>query len=538
MPFFRIFLLGLLAAFLAACDSGPYEEITPPSPFHGIHGLAFDDDDNLLAGSVLGRTIYNVHPSRGYSDVYIGAPEGMADDIAVAEDGTIAWTAYLEGKIYAREPGGEIKMLAEGLPGANSLDFHPSGKLYATQVFLADALYEIDREGKEKPRLIRRNLGGLNGFEFGDDGLLYGPLWFKKQVISMDVENPRRLKVIARDFGIPAAVNIGPNGALWVVDTERGEVVRVDRTSGEKSVIARVKPAIDNLAFNEDGELFISNMADNAIIEIDIETGEADTIISGVLAAAADIAITPEGSEIYVADVFSLRKVDTETGEVSEIARVFDGSELEYPINVAVGSEHVAVTSSTGNSVHVFDRATGRGLAVQHEFNRPHGIVILPDGDILVAEHGRNAILRLSGRNWAERRVFSTRLDGPASIALSAGGESIYVTENNAGRVTRINLQTRRRALAAEGLDRPEGIAVMGDGTLIVAEVGKKRLVVISEDGSITPLAEDLPIGLGNDGVPIEGVDRIVLPTGVAVDADGQVYFSSDIDVALYRLNE
>ena len=62
------------------------------------------------------------------------------------------------------------------------------GRLYATQVFLGDALYEIDVDGAKPPRKIMEKMGGLNGFEFGPDDMLYGPLWFKGQIAKVDVD--------------------------------------------------------------------------------------------------------------------------------------------------------------------------------------------------------------------------------------------------------------------------------------------------------------------------------------------------------------
>jgi hypothetical protein len=50
-------------------------------------------------------------------------------------------------------------------------------------VFIGDALWEIDIAGAKAPRLIAKDMGGFNGFEVGPDGMLYGPLWFKHQVV-------------------------------------------------------------------------------------------------------------------------------------------------------------------------------------------------------------------------------------------------------------------------------------------------------------------------------------------------------------------
>src|ERR1043166_8155528 len=47
--------------------------------FHGVHGLAFNKDDQLFAGSVIGQTIYRVQIDSGEVDRFIGGPVGMAD---------------------------------------------------------------------------------------------------------------------------------------------------------------------------------------------------------------------------------------------------------------------------------------------------------------------------------------------------------------------------------------------------------------------------------------------------------------------------
>src|SRR6187399_1010378 len=71
--------------------------LVPGSWFHGVHGLAFNKDDQLFAGSVLGQAIYRVQVDSGEVDRLVEPPIGMADDIAFAEDGTMAWTAFLLG---------------------------------------------------------------------------------------------------------------------------------------------------------------------------------------------------------------------------------------------------------------------------------------------------------------------------------------------------------------------------------------------------------------------------------------------------------
>jgi hypothetical protein len=136
----------------------------------------------------------------------------------------------------------------QGPGGLNSLDFdRRNGKLYASQVFLGDALWEIDVAGTKPPRLIAKDLGGLNGFEVGPDGMIYGPLWFKNSVVKVDPANGA-ITVINNQFKTPAAANLDGKGNLWVVDTATGELSKVELASGRKTVVAKLRTSLDNLA--------------------------------------------------------------------------------------------------------------------------------------------------------------------------------------------------------------------------------------------------------------------------------------------------
>src|SRR4029450_13060951 len=96
------------AASAPAAPAKEYDQqfLVAGSWFHGVHGLAFNKDDQLFAGSVVGQTIYRVQVDSGEVDRVIDTPMGIADDLAFGDDGTMAWTAFLVGKVYIRRPGG------------------------------------------------------------------------------------------------------------------------------------------------------------------------------------------------------------------------------------------------------------------------------------------------------------------------------------------------------------------------------------------------------------------------------------------------
>ena len=530
-------VMAAAALLLSACAISPTsptgwaapEAVVAPSSFSGVHGLAVDQQGRLLAGSVLGNAIWTVDRQTGAASILIGGPEGQADDIAIGPKGEMAWTNYLQGSIRYREnDNAPMKVLASGLPGLNSLDFdRRNGKLYATQVFLGDALYEIDTAGIQPPRLIAKDLGGLNGFEVGPDGMIYGPLWFKRSVVRVDPANGA-VSVISASFDTPAAANLDGKGNVWVVDTANGELAKVALDSGVKTVVATLATALDNLAIAPDGTVYVSNMADNSIQAINPDDGTVRTLTRGKVAVPSGIKI--DGNTMWLADVFAYRKVDLSSGEVTDLKRM-QSSDLDYPFALGLSSKRVALASWFTGTVQLIDRASGKTEIMLHGFKAPYDALPLEDGGLLVAEIATGSITLASGPSFDDRKVVATGLAGPVQMVLGPDGQ-LYVSEA-AGNVQRINLKDGSKMAVASGLALPEGLAFTPWGTLVVAETAARRLTEIDlATGQRRSVAEQLPIGLaGGPGMPPPYV-----ATGVAVAADGAVYFSADRNNGIYRI--
>ncbi|MET3374447.1 streptogramin lyase [Variovorax boronicumulans] len=538
----RAAALTAALALLAACSSlspppkrpaawAAPEVLVAPSAFAGVHGLAIDAKGRLLAGSVLGNTLWEVDRQTGAAKVLIDAPEGQADDIAVGPKGELAWTNYLMGMLRYREnDSAPLRVLAKDLPGLNSLDFdRRNGKLYASQVFLGDALWEIDREGKQPPRLIKKDMGGFNGFEVGPDSLLYGPLWFKGQVVKIDPANGA-LTVIADGFKIPAAANLDGKGNLWVVDARSGELVKVDLATGRKTVAKQLRPSLDNLAIAPDGTIYVSNMANNEVQAFNPATGELRTLTSGKVAVPAGLKI--DGNDLWVADVFGFRQVDVRTGEVRDVFRMQRDPELDYPFAVGLSPKLFALTSWFTGSVQLVDRQTLKTVETIHGLKAPFDALPMPDGSVIYAELATGSITRASGPKFAEKSVLASGLNGPVQLVVGQDG-ALYVTEA-AGKLLRIPLDASAPLrTVADGLALPEGLAQTPWGSFIVAESAARRLVEIDPaTGTRRTVAENLPIGLAAG----PGLPPPYVVTGVAVGRDGTVYVAADRNNSIYRI--
>lgn len=532
--------LGLLVISLglAACTAIPPsrpaawaapEVLVAPSAFHGVHGLAVDAKGRLLAGTVVGSSMWEVDRTTGATKVFIAAPEGEADDIAIGPKGEMAWTSYLQGIVRYREnDAAPIRILAKDLPGINSLAFdQKNSKLYASQVFLGDAMHEIDVTGIKPPRLIAKDIGGFNGFEVGPDGMIYGPIWFKGQVAKMNPADGA-ITVINSEFKIPAAANLDGKGNLWVVDTNTGELSKVELTTGKKTVMKQLKPAIDNLAIAPDGMVYVSNMADNSVQSYNPASGELRLLTGGQLSVPGGIKL--DGDTLWVADLFAFREVNVKSGAVKDVFRM-QSSDMEYPFAVGLSAKQFALTSWFTGSVQIIDRATRKTVTTIHGLKAPMDTLFLDDGSLVFAEIATGEVTRASGADFKERKVIAKGLAGPVQMMVGKDG-ALYVTEA-AGNLTRINLADGSKTVVADKLALPEGVAQTPWGTFIVAETAARRLVEIDPaNGSRRTVADNLPIGLeAGPGLPPPYV-----PTGVAVGSDGVIYMSADRNNAIYKI--
>lgn len=509
----------LLAAGVAEAQT--ITKITPGSHFHGVHGIRFAPNGELYAGSVIGQTLYAVNVDTGAVRVVEGPPQGMADDIAFGPGGQVVWTGISQGTVYTRRSGGPVEVLVRNMPGANSVAFSRDGKhLYLGQVFAGDGVWELDPAGKAAPRKIAGPVGGFNSFAVGPDGALYGPLWFKGQIARIDPQTGD-VKVVAEGLQTPAAAKFGPKDELYAIDTKVGVLYRIDIATGAKTKVAQLKPSLDNMEFDKRGRLFISNMVDNGIEEVDLKTGRLRQVLKRTgLSNAADIAVLSEGGKdtLYIADSFAMRAVDGATGKITDIARSYS-DDIGNPQAVGAGGDRVFFVG--GPRIDVRDRAGRRIGLIENLGGAAADVAGLPNGDVLVLL-ANGDLIRASGD---ARTKVAGGLRTPVGLAVGAN-DTAFVVERDAGRVVRVDLTTGAITEAAGGFTKPRAVAVRPDGSLVVLDSGAKAVVEVAPGGKRTVLAKDLPLGY-----------IAAAPWGgLAVGATGAVYVAADGDNSIWRI--
>jgi sugar lactone lactonase YvrE len=545
------------AEVLASATAAPgYEivELVRGAALHGANGIYFGPDGNLYVAVVAGNEIVALDPSNGEIVARFGPDQGVLspDDLVFGPDGSMYWTDIMVGEVGRLAPDGTVTKQFVA-PGVNPITFDEEGRLFVALDFQGDGLLELDPELIDPPRpivvateAVPFPLGFLNGFDFGPDGRLYGPLFAVGIVISIDVDsctatsdpwNDCDLQVVATDFVVPAAAKFDPSGRLHVVD-QSGEVFRVDALTGAKTRIATLQPGLDNLAFDDSGNLFVSSADFGWVAQIE-GNGQARYLTRGGMIAPQGVAVLPgpdDRERPFVADLFRMYEVDGRSGQELAIYKghlvpVPGELTLTTPLTVSVDGDHLVVSSWFGSAVQVWDPHTD---TVLEHYGSPAPLnAIRFQDDLVVAD------LLLGGIVWASDHGMVLPMDGenvflPAGLATD--GERLWVGDWATGIVWQLTFDGREvvsTVPVASGLAQPEGLALDLDGSLLVVETGARQLSRVDlTSGAVSVVAEGLDVG-----VPaLEGLPPTWFFDGVAVGPSGAIYISESGRNVLTRI--
>ena len=479
----------------SAPESGalPLSVLATGAQISGANGMHFSPDGRLYIASVLGSELIVMDPDSGAILERLREGVDGPDDVAFNSRGDFYWTSILTGEVAGITVSGERITAARLTPGVNPLTFSDDDRLFVSQCFFDDKLYEVDPAGVNPPRLIADDLGpgcGLNGMDWGPDGRLYGPRWFQHQVVSFDVDTGDR-RIEATGIEVPAAVKFDSKGVLHVLDTGAGAVVRIE--NGQQTIVADLEPGLDNIAFDAKDHLFVSSFADGAVWRIEAD-GSALALAPAGMAHPGGVALLPgaQGTVVVVADLHALRGFRADNGaSVFAQRNVLGVGELGSSISVSADGDKVILASWTDNNVRVWDPVAQRTVERHDNLKLPVS-ALRYRGTLVVAEHAAGMVRSLPAGGSQASDVLAQGLTAPT--ALLTDGESLWVSDRTAGQVLRIAEQGRAitPVVIAEGLAAPEGLALWR-GRVLVREGESGRVLLL--DGADPRLLTTLGAG-------------------------------------------
>ena len=194
------------------------------------------------------------------------------------------------------------------------------------------------------------------------------------------------------------------------------------------------------------------------------------------------------------------------------------------------------------------------GLATEARFSGTSSLAADGAGNLYVADTGNNRIRRIDasgivttvagtgdlGFDGDEGPAILASFDSPSGLAVDAQG-NLYVSDTGNQRIRRVDTRGIVTTIAGIGeagfdgdgalastarLNAPTGLAFdAARGRLIVADSGNNIVRSLEADGTLRTVAGSGRPGLLGDRGPATDA-RLMLPTGVGVDVDGNLYIA------------
>jgi sugar lactone lactonase YvrE len=274
-------------------------------------------------------------------------------------------------------------------------------------------------------------------------------------------------------FKAPLGIAVEADGSLVVTDIDLRAVVRVDPTSGDRTIISDNTTGtgpnlkvVWGIAVEADGSLVVTDSglnALNATVRVDPVSGDRTIVSDNTTGSGPSFGQGPFG--IAVEANGSLVVTDQDLEAV------------------------VRVDPASGNRTIVSDASRGSGP----EFGAPTGIAVEANGGLVVVDNSLEAVVRVDPIS-GNRTIVSDASTGsgpsfeiPWDIAVEADG-SLVVADRILKAVVRVDPVTGGRTIVSDNStgsgpgfggtwDRPDGIAVEADGSLVVTVPGLEAVL-------------------------------------------------------------
>jgi len=531
---------------------------------NAANGLDIGPDGHLYVGSVNGQEIAVINKNNGKIINRITDGVQSPDDVVFSPDGkALYWTDILTGEVGRLKDGIVKKQFVA--PGVNPIRFSDGGRLFVALDFLGDGLYELDPDLDLPPRHIIScpdgfGLGFFNSFDTRmEDGrlILYGPLFALNLVIAIDVDAiadgtvfPEDLsglftapiRIVAGTLGDsdlfnPAAAKFSPDGMLYVLD-QAGKLWGVNPDgSDDKTLLTSLQPGLDNMTFDEDGSLYMTNNDEGWVAEI-LKSGQARILSPGGIIVPQGLAVMagPNNQDmLFEADLFQLRQFNGTSGQQENnykgylipVAPEEGLASLILPMNVTADGDNLIICSFFSPGLQVWNPNDG----VIENYTAPQIAAPIDaarvQGEIYVNDLGLGGIIRLSDNELILPGLYS---------GVATDGETLWVADYFNGDIVQIDIDGGVPAITFFDFDLqgPEGLAIDQDGNLLVVEEWASRLSRIDDlsSGEAITIAEGLELFKG--GLPT--FPPYWFFDAVAVGPSGDIYVTGGGENVIYKV--
>lgn len=495
-------------------DGWRCSHVTPPSALFGANGIQFGTDGRLYVAQAMGNQVTAIDTQTGEHEVISpnGGPIIGPDDVAFDSAGNMYSTEVMSERVSMRTPDGKVTIVSDGLPSANGVTVF-NDRLFIDEHRPGGRLFELYPRDDRPPRQIAENLSGPNALAGGPDGKLYFPLVPEGEIWRADPESGELEKVTDGLFH-PTAAKFTPDGELVSPQAGNGEVAKIDTETGAQTVIARVRPGIDNLAFDGQGRLYLSHFVDGGVAEVSMDGNSTETVLAepgwvGPWGIAADASGT-----CFIVDCLSLARLEP-SGERSAVGSPLDKSAPRFVRAVAAGQPGEFLMTTARGDVIRYQFASEQSEMLVAKQGQLRGLCLGDDGLIYVVKDDDGSVFTVDAQGGMTTLVAG--LASPKDVCVHGG--ICYVSETGAGRVLAVD-SAGAVVPILEGLLDPRGLAVIGDELFVLDRAGRKLWSVNLAGGDkALVVAGNLPTGAD---CPLD------LAGGLCCDGEGNLLIAAD----------
>lgn len=492
-------------------DAGPGTAAQLNHPY----GLAVDRSGNLFIADLGNSRVRRLDPQGQIITVAGGGsnnPTALADigfatdaklsaprNVAVDLNGNVYISDFSAQQVFRVSPLGMLSVVAgTGKTGSSGDGGSAKLALLSSPAGLApDAsgtVYIADSRNNRVRKVLRDVIStvylvpGPTGLSMSTVGTLYvaAPTYFGTTVRSLAAG------VVAKDVAVDAGGNlfftsgqqvrkIAASGTLSTIAGSGASVFYGG--DGGPAAAARVQSP-GAIVQDDLGNFYISDTGNNRIRKINMAgmittyagTGEAGNKGDGSLATLAQLnaprcLALDSSRNLYIADAGNnrVRKI-TPGGLIFTVA-----DQLNDPECIAINSADTLYVAETGANRIL--AGSSAGLLPVTDALKPSALAIGPGGILYIAESSRIS-------KWSPGLGFSTVVDN---------------------------------------LNNPRGVAVTGDGGLLIAETGSNRIRAFTAAGQLFTIAGAGAAGFSGDGGPAS-LAQLNAPMGLTTDVSGTVW--------------